>query len=378
MPILKKTFFISLLIFFATLLFWGVYNLAFKKDTPDKTTPKSIIPEISLPKVEPEIAAVSDEAVLPPALTPDGDYIKYYSQKSGKVYQISLDGKEKTIISDQELSGINDTLWSPDKTKVITKFVKSINEVQFYYYDYTTRKGVGIKKNIDDVIWDYAGNKILYKYYSPDTKERSLNIADPDGTNWKKLADLTYRYVSIASVPKSGLVSFWNKPDSFMETTLETVSAIGGEKKTIYTGKFGADYLWSPDGNYLLVSHVSERSGENMQLGVMNYNGGEYKNLNAPTFVSKCAWAKNSQTVYCALPGSMPDAAILPNEYMEKKFFTADTFWKIDTQNGKMDRIVEPEKITGRFDATGLFLNSDESMLFFVNRTDGKLYRINL
>jgi hypothetical protein len=68
----------------------------------------------------------------------------------------------------------------------------------------------------------------------------------------------------------------------------------------------------------------------------------------------------------------------MPNDYDQEKFHTADTFWKIDTLTGEKSRIVDLNKIISSYDATDLFFNTDESILFFTNRLDGKLYRIML
>lgn len=344
------------------------------EESPKQTPPVAKTPAT----LTPQILAISDEAVIAPALTPSGDFIKYYSRMSGKVYQIDSDGSQKTALSNQELTSLSDVLWSSDKTKVISKFTQPNGDAQFYYYDYTTQQGTPIKKNTDEISWDLTGNKIFYKYYDANSQTRSLNIANPDGTNWKRLADISYRTVSIAPIPKSGLVSFWNKADSFTETSFESIPVIGGEKKTIFTGKFGADYRWNGDGSSVLISHADAKGGSKMQLAVTNYNGGEYKNLEVPTMVSKCVWSKDDKTVFYALPGAIPDSAVMPNEYNDNKISSVDTFWKINTLTGEKSRILDLDKINGKFDATKLFLNSDESVLFFTNRNDGKLYRINL
>lgn len=383
MSILKKIFIISAILFVILLLLWGVYNLSFKKPAVVSPVNKtSDTPPVNNQKSTGlKIYAISDEAVLSPVLTNDAGVIKYYSQKTGQVYQTDFSGGNKTTIAQQELSGLKDVLWSPDKLKVITKFEIPGGKVRFYYYDYTESKGVPLKDNLDEVAWDNTSNKIFYKYYEPKTKARTFNVADPDGSNWKKLVDINYRNISIASIPKTGLVSFWNTADSYSETIFESISLIGAERKTIFRGKFGADFLWNNDGTKVLVSHTDAKGGAKMQLAVMNYNGGEYKNLETPTFVSKCAWSKDNQTIYCALPGGIPDNAVLPNEYNENKFTTTDTFWKINTLTGEKSRIAELadlEKLDGSIDAKELFLNSDESILFFVNKIDGKLYRMDL
>jgi len=384
MSILKKLFYASVIILVVSLLFLGIYRLSFYK--PEETTqtkkeePKPIAP-IEQPKTDlTKIAAISDEAVLSPTLAPDGLSIKYYSQKSGRAYQIDLDGTSKKVLSDKDLIGLSSAIWSPDKTKVITKFIDGSGNVQFYYYNYSTGISTPLKKNLDEVSWDSLGNKIFYKYYDPVSKERSLNIADPDGTNWKKLADLSYRNVAIAPVPKSGVVSFWNKPESQVETDMESIPVIGGDKKVILKGKFGADYLWNSSGTNILAGHVDAKGGSKMQLALLNFSGGEYTNLGVPTFISKCTWSNDNKTIYYSLPGNIQATAILPDEYSNGTIKTSDTFWKIDIASKQPKRIVELEdlqKINTQFDATNLFLSSDEGYLFFVNKIDGKLYRIN-
>jgi len=380
MNIVKKIFLLSLIILFLSLLLWGVYNLSFKKpDTTAKTAAPEKTAEIpnTAPTDEAKIKAVSDEAIIAPAYITEKDTIKYYS-RTGQTYEISTDGSNKTTLSSKQLSGLIGVLWSPDKTKVITKFTGTDGQPQFYYFNYSTQIGVPLKKNIDQIAWQTNSSRIFYKYYDAKTKKRSLNISDPDGSNWTKLTDIDYRDISIAQIPASGLVSFWNRPDSYSQTIFETIPMISGEKKTVYKEKFGADYLWSPDGSLVLVSSADQRTGTKMQLAVMNYNGGEYRNLDIPTFVSKCVWSRDGKTVYYSLPGNIPSSAILPNEYMEGKFKTTDTFWKVSVTDGKKTRILETADIKEAYDATGPFLNDDESILFFTNKTDGKLYRIAL
>ena len=338
--------------------------------------------EVVTPKIPPKVStapitAISDEAVLAPTLAKDTNAIKYYAKSNGRVYQIDFDGNGKRTFSDKELIGLNDVLWSPDKSRVITKFT-SAGTTKFYYYDYTELKSLPLKNNVDEIAWQNSGNRIFYKYYDPATKKRTLNISDPDGTNWVKLADINFHNISIAQIPQSSLVSFWNKPDAFFETILKSVPIIGGEEKTLLKGVFGANYLWSDNGSLALVSHSDAKGGAKIQLSLINSNGGEFKNLDLPTFTSKCVWLKDNVNLYCAMPAKIPTSAILPNDYDQEKFHTADTFWKINTTTGEKNRIIELDKITAEYDAINLFLNNDESILFFTNRTDGKLYRITL
>jgi hypothetical protein len=179
-------------------------------------------------------------------------------------------------------------------------------------------------------------------------------------------------------VPQTSLIAFWNEADAYTPTTLQTVPIFGGEVKTIFKDKFGTDYLWSPDGSRLLISHLNERQGKTFQLAIANEQGGEYQALQIPTFISKCVWSDDGKYVYYALPLSIPENAILPNDYMAKKFNTTDTFWKLDVKSGKKTRLIEPKEINGNYDATDLFLAKNNTILFFINRLDNKLYRLDL
>lgn len=378
MSLSKKIFIASSILLAFFLIFWGVYNLAFKKPAvqspSDSFTPKNAA---VAPSTAPQtILPVSDEAVLAPVLTPDRSAIKYYSQATGQVYQIDLDGHNKKTINTKELKGLVSVAWSPDTSKVISQ-IFSGGKPRFYYYNYASGKGFQLKDNLDTVVWQ-NDSKILYKYFDPKTRLRSLNLADPDGSNWQKITDLSARFVSLAPVPKTSLVSFWNSPDAFTGSWLQTIPTIGGETKTLFQQQFGGDFLWNQDGSLVLISSSPEKGGAKLQLAIANDRGGEYKNLDVPTLISKCVWSKDNKTVYYALPGNLPPNAVLPNEYREKKFMTADTFWKVNTVTGEKSRVIDLNKISANYDAINLFLNSDESLLFFTNRLDGKLYRVSL
>lgn len=381
---MKKVFYASLAVFIIALLFWGVYNLSFRKGDSDSTSASSQESQAKVDAIAPKndykevVSAISDEPVIAPTMSSDGKSIKYYSAKNGRAYEIDEAGNGKKSISDKELIGLTGAFWSPDKAKVITKFASSEGKSKFYYYNYDTGSSSQLKDNIDRVAWQSTSNRIFYKYYNPQTQKRTLSVSNPDGSEWSDIADVPFRDLSIAQVPQSGQVSFWNKPDSFAATQFSIISLAGGESKIILKDLFGADYLWNANGTNALVSYVDSKGGHKLQLATVNANGGEFKNLNIPTFVSKCAWSKDDRFVYYALPGSVPDSSTLPNDYSDGKFNTTDTFWKVDLTTGEKDRLVDLDKMEKQFDASGLFMDPEESNLFFVNRLDGKLYRISL
>lgn len=380
MSTLKKIFIFSSLGLALLLFFWGIYSLVFKPDSENSSSLSILESKSSLEKKSSpleKMTLLSDEPALAPTLNVDGSALKYYSQKDQGFYETSFNGQIRTLLLKKSLPGLDSILWSPDKNQAIFKIKPDSAFWYFVLFNFSTQEETRLSDSMDNISWQ-NNNKILYQYFDSARKERSLNLSDPNGNNWKKITDLSFTPVFSASIPQSGLISFWNNPDAYTESVLQSVSLISDESKLIFKGKFGADFLWSPDGNLLLASHSSEKAGRKIQLALMNNNGVTYKNLEIPTLTVKCAWSKDNKTLYYALPASIPENAILPNDYFSNKFQTADTFWKINILTGEKTRLVDLEKINTKVDSIDLFLNSDESLLFFTNRIDGKLYRISL
>lgn len=376
---MKKVFLVSAILLGITLLLWGVYLFAFKKGDTVKnqqTNQQAIkIPTALLEKKQAKISPISSEAVLGAVFDKKNEKVLYFSATSGELWQVDSDGAKPVKISSTKIEGLVGALWSPDATKVLTIFKKD-NQKVFSFRGDLKKDGEQLDTNIDNVAWDGLGMKISYKYYDQQTKKRSLSVADPNGENWQTLAqEIPFREVSLASVPLSAVVSFWNFPQASQESLFQSVSLMGGEVKTILKGRFGADYLWSPDGKRALVSSLINKDGKNITLGIVDTNG-QYRDLNIPTIVSKCVWSFDSKLIYCGLPGGVPSGAILPDDYQAKKFTTQDTFWKINVGTASKERIVELTEFKSDYDASALFLSPVEDGLFFINRIDGKLYKI--
>ncbi|MBP9751794.1 MAG: hypothetical protein KBD19_02975 [Candidatus Moranbacteria bacterium] len=379
---MKKLFAISLGLFLVTLLFLGVYNFAFKnnpsnpvadetkqkeaKEKADKTFSESLSTK--------PLEQVTDTKIGG-ATAIGGNFIAFFSEKSLKRASLG-GGAEEEIIGNLPGSLVRAT-WSPDKSAVLA--LLSVEEgSRWHLIRLDDRSVTPLKNGLASPSWSNIGERIFYFYTDPGNGKTGLNSAKPDGSDWKEIAESPIGNPYIATVPGGVNISFWNRPNAFEETALYAVAMTGGTPRKIFDKKFGATYLWSPDGTKILVSSVNEKGGSDTRLGIANQQGGEYYTLQAPTLVSKAVWSKDSKTIYYALPTSIPGNAVLPNDYFEKPIHTRDSFWKMDTETGKNDRIIASEDIPGEHDSIDLFLDSDEGYLFFTDRRDGKLYRIRL
>jgi Tol biopolymer transport system component len=388
MSIAKKIFIISSVLLAAVLFFLGIYNVSFREksegekaiqeiqEEKKKSIVEKVEEKINIKKRE-KIFSLSTESVLGPVVLPDEEKINYYTRLNGNVYSSSFYGEEKELKDDNNFSGLEGIRWSSERNKVISRFNKG-GKIEIFVYDYETKKAVKLNEGVADGIWGNSENEIIYSFFDQKSGKKTLNMADAQGGNWKKITDIPFEKSSMSLVPKSSFVSFWNSANAFEETSLTIVSVMGGEARKIFSGRFGADYLWSSNGTKALVSSSEVKGGQKISLGMINSNGGEYQNFNIPTFASKCAWSKNDKIVYYALPSIASEGLVLPNDYLNKKITTKDTFWKLDIGTGKNERIVETSDIKEEYDAENLFLSPSEDVLYFTNRNNGRLYGISL
>ncbi|MDO8565748.1 MAG: hypothetical protein Q7S04_01000 [Candidatus Moranbacteria bacterium] len=378
---MKKVFYFSIGLLVLVLIFLAAYNFAFKNNVNDpvvRPDSESIPQETPPADTQPTATSIQNpvnETLLGAAISSDG-FLYYYSLSDQTLKKASLEGKDKSVLL-SNLPGIPlRVVWSPKRDRVLL-FLKQSNGASLWHFaDLTAKTLSPLQPEMSRLTWNNLGDKIFYQFTTTNN-ERTLNIANPDGTNWKKLG-LLYGDTFIAPIPQSATVSFWGKPNALQKTYFDTIGLSGENRRTLLSEKFGADYLWSPNGERVLVSVSDEKGGQNILLNMMNKSGGEFQNLALPTLVSKVVWGKDSKTIYYALPGGLPENAMLPNDYYDKPINTNDTFWKMDTGTGKKTRLTDLQDVTQSFDSENLFLSPKEDMLFFTDRVTKRLYRIDL
>lgn len=374
MKILKKIFIISTVLLLVVLVFFGIYTIAFKK-TDVREVKKDEDSGFELTDLVAEkMTNITSDPIIAATIGPDGNTVRYYDALDGRVWTMTLRGTNKEVLVHETMGVPQNVKWSADGDAAILTYKDS----GIYVHNHATNTKNKLRDGMDNVEWAGASGKILYKYYDDALKERSLNIANSDGSGWKKIADLPYRFSSFAQIPSSIFAVFWPKASINTASELFGVNTISvSEPKKIHQGPNGSDYLFSPNGERVLVS-APVSGGKSMMLGVMDADGQNYNDLVIPTIVSKAVWSSDGLSVYYALPNDVPSNSVWPDDYDQRKFITQDTFFKLDIETGKKTRIIELEEIKEKIDAKNLFLSPSEDHLFFTDRRSGLLYRLDL
>src|SRR3989344_5466204 len=141
-----------------------------------------------------------------------------------------FEGKDKSVLLSNLPGKPSRIVWSPKKDKVLILLQQRDGQGLWHFADLTTKTLVPLKSEMSQLVWNNLGDKILYQYTDPKTGERSLNVANPEGSNWKKLAFL-YRDSFAAPVPQSTTISFWGKPSALEKPYFETVGASGENRR---------------------------------------------------------------------------------------------------------------------------------------------------
>lgn len=383
--LIKKVFFIFLFLSLVVIIMLVAYNLAFKHNV---TNPKAGAPasnteapaannqDTGSATASGKLENVLNEEVLGVAMGNNGDLF-YYSISDQEIKRASFEGKDKSTLLSNLPGTPERLLWSPKRDQVIIA-LRNGNQLRFHHLNIATKALTPLKPEISHVTWSEQGDKIYYEYTDPTSGNRSLDVANPDGSNHQTLASLGTIDHYIEPVPASNLVSFWTRPTGLQTTILESVTAAGSDRKVLLQDRYGADYLWSPTGQEALVSLLDQKGTSHISLSLINKNGGELQNLGIPTLVSKAAWSQDGKTLYYALPGGIPDSSVLPNDYYSRPLYSQDTFWKLDKETGRKTRLLELAETSQSYDSDNLFLSPKEDYLFFVDRQDHKLYRIEL
>ncbi len=377
---MKKLFFISLFLFILFLIILIAYNFAFKNNKQSPVSKDAEITEkldtaLQEAPVSTKIENPLNEEILG-AVTGPGGNLYYYSVSDEELKRASFEGKDKTTLLSNLPGVVERVLWSPERDQVLIA-LRQGGALRWHHSDIATKSLTPLKPAISRVAWSQNGEQIYYQFTNANG-ERSLDMANPNGSNFSTITQMGTIDHFIESIPLSGRVAFWTRPTGLETTILESIDKNGSDKKVLLTNRYGADYLWSPNGKHILFSSTRERGSSTLSLSLMNENGGEIRDLGIPTLVSKAVWAKDSKTLYYALPGNLPGESVLPNDYYQKPLFSEDTFWKIDVETGQKSRILELADGHPALDSSDLFLSNKEDYLFFTDRKSKRLYRIEL
>lgn len=373
-----KKLFISTSILLGIILFFWLFFTFFIKEKQIEKNP------ISIEELQEEeffssssFREVTDIPLLSPILSKDELSLLGYHAQTATLYSLNRETSEKKILLDTNLSLPIVSLWSENPEISILKTQPQEGN-QYFLINAVEKTILPLQGEIVYLTWDSLFEKIIY-IQRKNPEEITFYLAKANGSENKEILTISQKgRIDMSAVPQSPLISYWPQSSNTKLSPLYQINLSTETNKEIFSGKYGASYLYSPNGEKILLSWAPEKNGSRLALGIINKYGGQYSDLGFPTLTSKCVWNKASDVLYCAVPTEIPQATVMPDDYLSGKITTTDVFWKINVVTGEKERLVELSNITQSFDATNLLISSDERALYFTDRKSQKLYEIKL
>ncbi len=363
----KKTFYIILiiiagLIIIGGLIWYFIFNSSAPATSPEGpgfTTPGQETAKGWIPISEgPVISAhfISDDSIL-------------FYDFSGQLWQFKTGDSEPTLIDQTVIENPAEIIWSINE-KNIVKAGLNQSDASYAFSDFSKKIFTNLRANIKSTVFSPDGSKIAY-YLSDGLNINSLYTSNPNGKSQKSLIGaLKLRDINLLW-PKNNILSITSRPSGLTTGNLWVLNMANLGLTKLIDGLSGLEALWSPDGNNFIYSYT-DQNGQNPKLTI--YKNGASKNINnISTLVDKCAWAKDSINIYCAVPQSWQDSVALPDDYYKNTFLTIDDLWEINTETGEKNLVFQ-----GIGGVSNLDINSNNSSLIFISRNSRFLYQLNL
>ena len=231
-------------------------------------------------------------------------------------------------------------------------------------------KGSFLPENVKDISVSLDGSKIFYLFNAGNNMigailnlldGRKTQVFDSSFTEW------------LSFWPSNNIITLSTKPSARVPGYMYTMDSAGKNLSMVLGGINGLTTLGSPNGKLVLYGD------NNLSLNIYHTDTRNSDILGIRTLPEKCVWGKVSDVVYCAAPKSI-GLGEYPDSWYQGEVSFKDQFWKVDIKTGNATIISDPAAIAGGEEVDGikLALDEGENYLFFVNKKDSFLWRLEL
>lgn len=304
----------------------------------------------------------------------------YIERGLGHIYETQLSTYAESRIVNETRSRLSEALWGNNGKSVVVRFVDDkeggvikshiVNigapTISFARGTSTENISSGFLKTEETSLPGY----IPFMAVSEDGADKLFYLEGGVGST------ATFRDTSVTKVfssaftewlpqfPNQNLVTLNTRPSAsipghlfFLDLKTKAVTKVLG-------GINGLTTLTSHDGKFVLLS---ETKGGIPELSTYDIAKKEFHSLYIQSLPEKCVWSnKKLNTVYCAVPQTLPNATY-PDQWYQGLVSFSDDLWEIDAKTGNTKRILTLRNL----DMTNLSLSSDDSHLLFMNKISG-------
>lgn len=322
----------------------------------------------SAPPEERTLIQLTNFPVIGSSLNATEDKVLFYKKEGGDLMSSDFDGQKQDKLSNITILGILEAWWNSSRNRALVQYLD--NETLKSFIHSGTSSISTLPLDIISASWSPDGKSLAYTL-PKNNGLVSLITADASGKNPKEifsspLADASMDWIT------TNLIALQTAPSGHAEGYVFAYARLNGAFNKILGPKNGLQTLWAPDGSKFLASQTN-RAGKSLTLGIYDAAGKELFQTGLPTMADKCVWL-DAKNAFCAVPRSIPESIMLPDDYLMGEFHGSDRIIHINL-GAKESQAVFDE---GSFDISNIVISKDGSHLFFIDRNDGALWRIKL
>lgn len=342
--------------------------------TPGTTPPTpgsigtSTPPIVTLPPEAQKLLQLTDYPIIGPSLNRDETKVLFYKKEGGGLYAVDFDAKSTEKLSPITIVGLLDATWSSARDRSAVQYLDQ-DTIKSFLHIGTSTVAV-LPPDTRSPTWSPDRKSLAYLLIRDG--RANLIIADAAGKNPRTVLSNQLRDASIFWVTPDK-ISFVTAPSGRAEGFLFAYGRGPGSFNQVLGPRFGLTARWSPDGSKVLASFTN-RTGANPQLALFDAAGKELQRLSLVTLPDKCVWSPDSKDIYCAVPRKTSPDTTWPDNYLRGELASSDRVIDINPDTGDVTPVLDE----GTLSLSNLFVTKDKSLLFFINRTDGTLWRYKL
>ncbi len=349
--------------------------------TPATQTPDTTSPSKTTPTTKNTKAKVVVKPVAP--ATEFMTTARYIEKAKGIIYETFADKIEERKFSNPTIPKIHDAYFGNNGESILMRHLKPDEETietfigslpkEYLGADTTgnnTVKGLFLPDNIKDISVSTDTYKVFYLFEKEDNiigtildlkSNQKTQIFDSPFTEW------------LSSFGGNKEITLSTKPSATTPGFTYEINTDKKELNKVIGGINGLTTLISPNGKLILYA------GSNLSLNIYHTDTRNVDTTTLNTLPEKCSWNKNSDAIYCAVPRTI-NAGIYPDSWYKGETSFSDQIWKMDLKTGNTTLLVDPVLVQNGEDVDGIKLAVDdgENYLFFVNKKDSFLWKLDL
>lgn len=309
------------------------------------------------------ITKLSNGAIF--AYTTISDDEIYYISRDGKVFQIS--GEGDVAISEQEINALNSVSLSQSRKRALVS-AGNPKSPSWNIYDFLDRVWRPLPQTITYAAWG-ADDQTLWGIEEKEGKKSFVRVNLSRNTPTISVISADFRMKDVGFIPlSSDSILIHEKSSAFHEGSAWKMDTRSFAVSSLFRNVYGLVVKMFGPGNGGIAFETPNR------FFLLSDNGTVAKELSLRTIPEKCG-ARGGQ-FYCFVPSNVPDGVVLPDDYFKNTFFSVDALYRVDGKSGESAALMQSGSDEIK-EIDGESVTVSEKYLYFMNKHDGALYRLN-